>query len=740
MFTDLIKIVVFPWVLQDYTSAELDLSNPSTFRDLSKPIGALNPDRLANFVQRYETFDDPEIPPFMYGSHYSHMGAVLYYLLRLEPYTSYALRLADEKHQQQFDHADRLFHSIGETWKNCYRDVGDVKELIPEFFYCPAFLKNSNRLNFGTRQNGVQLDHVELPPWAHGSAEEFIGKNRLALESDYVSSHLHLWIDLIFGYKQRGKAAEEAHNVFFYLTYEGTVDVNAIEDKTMRESMQAQIALFGQTPTQLLSRESHPQRSLASTSFFNTNPLNSSSSVANKMIFFHSIHHRRIIHIEYRVTTSSLMLLDMDGKISIHDQNQIEALFRPSFSGISTFPGHHMSLSREDPIVAREEYQKRTTAANALSYTSESSTQRIFNPVSGFCIATLGTTKASVITNDQLIIGGHYTGAAQVFSLSQAISMRKRSVSGAADRGNLLYNSAFEQLSPQGTFQQHHDKISAIHLSGQILGLGTIQGELSIWTLSSTSSSSHHSTPLWTSSNRILSSLEKTLKDGLSNVNQKLGVLRSKHNVVTEDDFQARYVLNGHRAEISVIQIREELNFCISGSLDNIVLIHDLSNGTLIQNICPSPEPKLPQQSTSSIASLAVTNSGILVIESSGRLYSYHVNGTCQAQYVLPVSEELPGESAEAKKFRSARLSGMIVLPNSLQIMIVTTSEVQVLCVYSLQVIRQVVHKGQIHPHEISSCGYQHPYLVLGFTSGDFAIQYVDIHGVNNDGAHVAHG
>lgn len=36
-----------------------------------------------------------------------------------------------------------------------------------------------------------------------------------------MSAHLHEWIDLIFGYKQQGPAAEEALNVFYYCTYEG---------------------------------------------------------------------------------------------------------------------------------------------------------------------------------------------------------------------------------------------------------------------------------------------------------------------------------------------------------------------------------------------------------------------------------------------------------------------------------------------------------------------------------------
>ena len=46
-FNDLTQYPVFPWLIADYTSKKLDLDDPKTFRDLSKPIGALNEERLA---------------------------------------------------------------------------------------------------------------------------------------------------------------------------------------------------------------------------------------------------------------------------------------------------------------------------------------------------------------------------------------------------------------------------------------------------------------------------------------------------------------------------------------------------------------------------------------------------------------------------------------------------------------------------------------------------------------------
>ena len=254
-FNDLTQYPVFPWVIQDFSSEVLDLENPATFRDLSLPIGAINPDRRAFFIERYQSFNDPEIPSFHYGTHYSSSATVIYFLLRLEPFTSLHRALQGGK----FDHAERLFSSVAITWRNCLEGSSDVKELIPEFYYQPDFLRNVNGNDFGSKQSGSVVGDVELPPWAKGSAEEFVRLNREALESDYVSARLHNWVDLIFGFKQRGEAAVEATNVFYYLTYEGAVDLDKVRDENQKASIKAQINYYGQTPMQLFRRP-HPAR------------------------------------------------------------------------------------------------------------------------------------------------------------------------------------------------------------------------------------------------------------------------------------------------------------------------------------------------------------------------------------------------------------------------------------------------------------------------------------------------
>lgn len=59
-----------------------------------------------------------------------------------------------------------------------------------------------------------------------------------------------------------GPEAIRASNVFYYLTYEGSVDMDTINDPIMREAIENQIRCFGQTPSQLLM-EPHLPRSSA---------------------------------------------------------------------------------------------------------------------------------------------------------------------------------------------------------------------------------------------------------------------------------------------------------------------------------------------------------------------------------------------------------------------------------------------------------------------------------------------
>jgi factor associated with neutral sphingomyelinase activation len=108
---DLSQYPVLPWVLQDYSSKELNLSDPASFRDLSKPIGALNAQRIKSFRSRFAEMPGGEgqDAPFLWGTHYSTPGYILHWLVRQLP--EHMLRLQAGR----FDAPDRLFHDIART-------------------------------------------------------------------------------------------------------------------------------------------------------------------------------------------------------------------------------------------------------------------------------------------------------------------------------------------------------------------------------------------------------------------------------------------------------------------------------------------------------------------------------------------------------------------------------------------------------------------------------------------------
>ena len=246
---------VFPWIINDYTSEKIDLKNPKIYRDLSLPVGKLNEDRFKDLLAKYQELVMMEMPPYLYQSGYSYPLMVYLFLIRIEPFAT----LHIEYQSGRFDNPGRIFYAMDGTWVLVYNQFGDYRELIPEFFSSPEFLLNKNEYDLGKTERGV-IGDVILPPWAQ-DAYEFVYINRKALESDIVSQSIHNWIDLIWGYKQRGEESVKAFNVFKEEMYPDIWDKQEQPiDEGTRINIEMNLDQIGQIPQQLFT-EPHPQRS-----------------------------------------------------------------------------------------------------------------------------------------------------------------------------------------------------------------------------------------------------------------------------------------------------------------------------------------------------------------------------------------------------------------------------------------------------------------------------------------------
>ena len=62
---------IFPWVVS--------MEDPNKFRDLSLPVGALNPERYEHFLSRLDSLmEEDQMGRFLYGGHYSGSGNFLF--------------------------------------------------------------------------------------------------------------------------------------------------------------------------------------------------------------------------------------------------------------------------------------------------------------------------------------------------------------------------------------------------------------------------------------------------------------------------------------------------------------------------------------------------------------------------------------------------------------------------------------------------------------------------------------
>jgi len=176
-FQDLNQFPIFPWVLSDYTSSTLDLSNPNSFRDLSLPIGALNSERRAQLQEQYQalnenyqqqmveqkdsTMEVPKPPqPYHHGTHYSNALYVTHWLVRHPHYTPAHLKYHDDK----FDRPGRLFGSVGRAFEKA--QTGHPFELIPHFYmnvYDRVEVENEQKQKILSPGEAMLLNAVGLP-------------------------------------------------------------------------------------------------------------------------------------------------------------------------------------------------------------------------------------------------------------------------------------------------------------------------------------------------------------------------------------------------------------------------------------------------------------------------------------------------------------------------------------------------------------------------------------------------
>jgi hypothetical protein len=90
--------------------------------------------------------------------------------------------------------------------------------------------------------------------WTHAMSTTI---SHTKIKHTHVSIHIH--IHTYTHTHTQGKAAVDACNVYYYLTYENGVDLDSIADPVLRRATEAQIANFGQTPRRLFLQP-HPRR------------------------------------------------------------------------------------------------------------------------------------------------------------------------------------------------------------------------------------------------------------------------------------------------------------------------------------------------------------------------------------------------------------------------------------------------------------------------------------------------
>ena len=249
-YNDINQYPVFPWlrIIDD------------KIRDLKNTIAAQSEDNRLMLREKYtlssQTF------PYHYTTHYSNASFLLYYLIRINPFTDNQITLQNNK----FDSPGRQFHSIDELLK-ILSSTSQPREIIPEFFITTEFYYNYNCNFFGIRNKTDLINNLQNKS-GYDSPLDYILSNALRLELPETKSEIDIFFDNVFGVGQMG--GQEKCNTYDKYSYQEMIDLkqkitqyqsknlSLNEIKAKIDTKTNKIISFGQTPFKLLE-DKHPK-------------------------------------------------------------------------------------------------------------------------------------------------------------------------------------------------------------------------------------------------------------------------------------------------------------------------------------------------------------------------------------------------------------------------------------------------------------------------------------------------
>ena len=250
-YNDVNQYPVFPWLII-YGDKE---------RDLKYTIAAQSEESRMKLKEMYG-FSSQNFP-YHYTTHYSNASFLIYYLIRINPFTDNQITLQVDK----FDVPDRQFNSLDEIQKILY-STSQPREVIPEFFISTEFFYNYNCNFFGAKNNTKLIINDLQNKEGFKTPLEYVLNNEVLLESPKFKSQINYFFDNIFGVGQMG--GRENCNTFDKYSYQEMIDLNQkirkfkdqklsyLEIKANIERKSNKIISFGQTPFKLLE-DKHPQ-------------------------------------------------------------------------------------------------------------------------------------------------------------------------------------------------------------------------------------------------------------------------------------------------------------------------------------------------------------------------------------------------------------------------------------------------------------------------------------------------